>query len=242
MPIITTSTAQPCTALDIIKRSMRLLGVYSIGETPSADECADSLRALNAMMDSWANENLFIYAKTLDVIPLVANDGSYTVGPSGDVITTRPIEVSGSSYIDYLGVSYPLMVATLSDFNQIPVKTLIAGIPNEMYVLPNMPNITVQLWPVPSTTMTLNLWSNKLLQSFNNLNDVLTLPPGYERALGYSLAEEIGPEFDVPVSADIQKKAAQSRKVIKRTNTEVPRLNMPYGVPMGRGFVNYRNA
>lgn len=230
------------TALDIINRSMRLLGVYSIGETPSADESADFLRALNAMLDSWANENLFVFAKTLDVVPLVANQPSYTVGPSGGLITPRPIEVSSASYVDYLGVSYPLMVATLNDFNQIPVKTLIAGIPNELYVLMGMPNVTVQVWPVPSAAMNLNLWSNKLLQSFSNLTDVLTLPPGYERALGYCLAEEMGPEFDVPVSADIQKKAMQARKVIKRTNTEVPRLNMPYGIPMGRGFVNYRNA
>ena len=230
------------TALDVIKRSMRLLGVYAIGETPSADESADALRALNAMLDSWANENLFVYAKTLDQIALTAGNGTYTIGPSGGTISARPNEVSSASYIDYQSVSYPLSIATLNDFNQIPVKTLIAGIPNILYVLPNMPNSTLQLWPVPSATMTLNLWSNKLLQSFSNLTDTLTLPPGYERALGYCLAEEMGPEFDVPVSPDIQKKALQARKVIKRTNVEVPRLSMPYGVPMGRGFVNYRNA
>lgn len=230
------------TALDIVKRSMRLLGVYSIGETPSADEVADSLRALNAMLDSMANENLFVFAKTLDVVPLVANDGVYTVGPTGDVITSRPVEVSSASYIDYLGVSYPLRVDTLNDFNSIPVKALIAGIPQELYVLPNYPNITLNLWPVPSQTMTLNLWSNKLIQSFANATDVLTLPPGYERMLGYCLAEEMAPEFDVVVSADIKQKAAHARKVIKRTNTEVPRLSMPYGVPAGRGYVNYRNA
>lgn len=230
------------TSLDIIKRAMRMLGVYSIGEQPSADECADTLRALNDMLESMANENLFIYAKTLDVVPLTANNGTYTVGPSGGVVTTRPVDVDGSSYIDYQGVSYPLMVATLADYNQIPVKTLIAGIPNEMYVLPNMPNITLQLWPVPSATMTLNLWSNKLLQSFATLTDVLTLPPGYARMLAFCLAEEIAPEYEVQVSPDVAKKAMQARKIIKRTNTEVPRLNMPYGVPMGRGFVNYRNA
>jgi hypothetical protein len=230
------------TALDIIKRSMRLLGVYSIGETPSADEVADSLRALNAMLDSWANENLFVFAKTLDVVPLVANDGVYTIGPSGDVITTRPVEVSEASYIDYLGVSYPLRIDTLGDFNSIPIKSLIAGIPTEMYVLPGLPNITLNLWPIPNATMTLNLWSNKLIQSFASASDSLTLPPRYERMLGFCLAEEMADEFDVVPSANVIKKATQARKVIKRTNTEVPRLRMPYGVPVGRGYLNYRNA
>ena len=230
------------TALDIIKRSMRLLGVYSIGEQPSPDESADSLLALNAMLDSWSTENLFVYAKTLNQITLSANVGSYTVGPSGGTITSRPVEVSSASYVEYSGVSYPLSFATLNDYNQIPVKALVAGIPNTMYVLPNMPDVTLQLWPLPSATMTLNLWSNKVLQSFASLTDTITLPPGYERALAYCLAEEIAPEFGADITPGIQLKANQSRKVIKRANTEVPRLSMPYGVPMGRGFVNYRNA
>ena len=229
------------TALDLIKRSMRLLGVYSIGEQPSADETADSLSALNAMIESWANENLFIYAKTLDQITLTSGVSSYTVGPSGSTITTRPTEVSSASYIDYQGVSYPLMIATLNDYNSIPVKNLVAGIPIEMYVLNGLPNSTLTLWPVPSATMTLNLWSDKPLQSFANASDTVVLPPGYARAIAYSLAEELGPEFDVPVSNDIKLKASHARKVIKRTNTEVPRLGMPYGI-YGRGYVNYRNA
>lgn len=228
-------------ALDIIKRSMRLLGVYSIGEAPSAEESADSLSALNAMLESWANENLFVYTKTLNQIALSANVGSYTVGPSGSTITGRPLEVSDASTITFQGVDYPLSIATLNDYNSIPVKTT-AGIPAVLYVVPNMPNVTVQLWPVPSAAMTLNLRSNKVLQSFVSLTDVVNMPPGYERALAYSLAQEMAPEFSVQVSADVTKKAMQSRKVIKRTNTEVPRMSMPYGVPMGNGFVNYRNA
>jgi hypothetical protein len=220
---------------------MRLLGVYSIGETPSADESADALFALNSMVDSWSNENLFIYAKTLNVINFNAGVVSHTVGPSGQTITERPIEVLEASHIQFEGVDYPLSIFTLTDYEKIPIKTT-QGIPTILHVLPNMPNIRVQLWPVPSATMTLNLWSNKALQSFASLTDVVTLPPGYERALAYCLAQEIGPEFDVVVSPDITKKAMQARKVIKRTNTEVPRLSMPYGIPMGDGFVNYRNA
>jgi hypothetical protein len=219
---------------------MRLLGVYSIGETPSADESAEALFALNAMVESWSNENLFIYAKTLNVINFSAGVVSHTVGPSGQTITERPVEVLEASHIQFEGVDYPLSIFTLTDYEKIPTKTT-QGIPTILHVLPNMPNIRVQLWPVPSATMTLNLWSNKALQSFASLTDVVTLPPGYERALTYCLAQEIGPEFDAPVSPDITKKAMQARKVIKRTNTEVPRLSMPYGIPMD-GFVNYRNA
>lgn len=229
------------TAIDIITRSMRLLGVYSIGEAPSAEESNDGLTALNSMLDSWAGQSLFVFAKSVDVITLAANVPSITVGPSGTTITPRPVNILASSYIDYQGVSYPMVIDTLADYNLLPVKTLTTGIPNQLWALNTMPNITVSLWPVPSATMTLNLWSNKLIQSFASLTDTLVLPPGYERALAFSLAEEIAPEYQLEPSVEVQKKAAYARKVIKRVNTEVPRLRMPYGVPMGNGFSsNYR--
>ena len=78
------------TALDVIKRAMRLAGVYSIGEEPSADETASGLMALNGMIGTWANETLMIYAHTIDAVPLVANTALYTLGDTGAVVTTRP--------------------------------------------------------------------------------------------------------------------------------------------------------
>lgn len=228
------------TAIDIISRAMRLLGVYSIGEAPSAEESADGLASLNSMLDSWAGQSLFIYAQSVDAIPLTSGQATYTVGPSGSTITTRPVEVLQSSYVDYQGVSYPLVVDTLADYNTIPVKALIAGIPNQIYALMGLPDITVTVWPVPSAAMTLNLWSNKLIQSFASLTDQLVMPPGYERALAFSLAEELAPEYQMTASPDIIKKAMFARKVIKRVNTEIPRLRMPYGIPRGNYGGNFR--
>lgn len=222
------------TAIDIIKRSLRLIGAYSIGESPSSEESSDGLAALNSMLDSMAGENLLIHAQSLDAITLSANVASYTVGPSGSTITTRPVEVLASSYIDYQNVSYPLVVDTLADYNLIPVKSLIAGIPNQLYASMTVPNITVTLWPVPSATMTLNLWSNKQFKTFASLTDPVDLPPGYDEMLAFCLAEVIAPEYQLEAPPSVLRKAAYSRKVLKRTNTEVPRLRMPYGVPMNR--------
>ena len=158
------------TALDVIKRSMRALGVYAIGEDPSDTEAADALATLNALVTSLPPG--MVYAQTLDTIALAANQASVTVGPSGATVTTRPIEILNSSYILYQGVSYPLMISTLDDYNAINVKTE-TGIPETLWPLMNMPNITITPWPIPSAAMTLNLWSNKQVVSFAALTDVL---------------------------------------------------------------------
>ena len=224
------------TALDIIKRSMRLIGVYAIGEAPSADEAADALTALNALVTSLPPQ--FVYAQTLDTIALTANTASITVGPSGTTITERPVEILPSSYITYQNVSYPLKVATLQDYDEIPYKNN-TGIPVAIWPLMTMPNATITFYPLPSAAMTLNLWSNKQVTTFASLTTVLTLPQGYERALAYMLAIETAPEYEREPSATVVMTANQARKNLKRINTQIPMLQMPAGIPQGGYWQNY---
>jgi hypothetical protein len=96
------------TALDIIKRAMRLDRVYGIGETPSADEAQACLDALNSMLDLWATQRLYVYVNVTDVISLAASTASFTIGPTGTTVSVRPVKVLDSSYITYQSVSYPL--------------------------------------------------------------------------------------------------------------------------------------
>lgn len=228
------------TALDIIKRSMRLLQVYAIGEEPSSDEAQAGLTALNALVQSWGNSPLLIHAQSLDQIPLTAGTGSYIVGPGlGGFVTARPMEVLEASFVRFQGVDYPLSVLTLDDLNAIPVKT-ISGIPTGVYAHMDMPNITLTLYPVPSQAMTLHLWSVKAVPEFPGLTSSVILPPGYEQALAFLLAETLAPEYETQPSAQVMREAARVRRAIKRTNLQVPRLNMPFGVPMGGDYMNWR--
>lgn len=214
------------TSLDLIKRAMRLLGVYAIGEEPSNDEAQTGLTALNALLDSLANSGQLVYAKSLDSIALVGGTAAYTVGPSGGTVTTRPVEVLDESYVTLSDVTYSLSVITLQQYNDIGQKT-IQGIPRYLWVQPDMPNVTVTLWPVPDQAYTLKLWSNKVIGGTLALATTVSLPPGYLRMLAYLLAEELAPEFQAPVPAAVEKIAGQSRRMLKRTNLEVPQLSVP---------------
>jgi len=228
------------TARDLIKRSLRQLGVYTIGEDPSDDEAQDGLDALNAMLESWATENLFVYAKTLDIVPLIAGQQSFTMGPTGTVVSTRPVTILDESYILYQNVSYDLVKWTDAEYQQISVKGQNSGIPCGFWPLMNMPDVTVTLWPIPSATMSMYVWSSKLITSFPDLTTTVVLPPGYERALVFSLAEEIAPEYEVLPSALVIAKASKARKNIKRINTQVPVMQMPYGVPNNTTYYDWR--
>lgn len=238
MSIVVTTTVVYRTAIDVIKRSLRMLGVFSTGEEPSADEARDALTALNALMGSLSNGGM-VYAKTLDTIAIAAGTQSITVGPSGDTETDRPVQVLSQSYLQMGDVSYPLSIYTLQKYNSVGLKT-VQGIPCAIWPQMDMPDITLTFWPVPDQAMTLKLWSNKLIASFPSLTTEVMLPPGYEEALAYLLAEAIAPEYEVAVPASVLRGAQRARRTLKRTNLQVPILALP-GEVVGRPvFVDIR--
>lgn len=229
------------TAVDLIQRAMRLDGVYAIGEALSADEAQTGLQALNAMVDSYSNSGLMIFSKSLDQIPLTDGQATYNIGPTGsDFVTTRPVEVLQSSTITYQGVDYPLAVWTLQDYNTITIKN-IGGTPGVIYHDMTYPDMNVSLWPVPVAGMTLNLQSNKQITTFPTLITPVSLPPGWDQMLAYLLAEVIAPEFEVDPPAAVRKEAARIRRNIKRTNAQIPLMQMPYGIPDNNTWVDWRS-
>lgn len=219
------------TVIDIIKRAYRLIGVYSIGETPTADEAVDGQAALNAMLDEWAAEGLMTYAKSLDTINLVANTSVYTLGATGTIVTVRPNEIDQSSYIEYLGVSYPMSIATLDDYNSITLKGTTSTMPFLLWYKEDYPNGTLTVFPTPILPLTLKLWSIKPVSSFNNLTDLVSFPPAYENAITYNLACILAVEFGMPIPNLMVKYAALAKKKIKRQNYEPVIMDFRSDIP-----------
>lgn len=225
------------TALDLITRAMRIIKVYGTGETVSDAEATDGLASLNAMLEDWANENLMLHVAKLNAIVLTPALASYTVGPSGSTITDRPVSIDPGTYIEIGGISYPLEVITLDQYNSIALKTLDTSIPQYIYYSPTFPNATVTLYPVPAVTGTLNLWTWKPISTFANLTDVVSMPPGYVNAIVYNLAEYLAPEFGADIHISVHSKASSLKKKLKRTNFTPMFLEIPDSVP--RGFNIY---
>lgn len=209
------------TVRDLIKGSMRLISAIATGETPSSDELNDGLFSLNSMLDSWSTESLFIYATQKETFQLIPGKQTYTMGTGGDFATTRPQKIQ-MAFVELLGTSptseLALDILTLDQWANIVTKNIQSTLPTKLYAEYTNPLCTVNIFPAPATANNLNIYSWKPFSKFATLNDAIALPPGYERAIRYSLALEIAPEYGKQVSPDVQASAVNSKAAIKRMN------------------------
>lgn len=85
------------TATQIVNRAMRLMGVLSQEETPTAAELADGLEALNMMIKSWAAQGINLWKQEDLIVWLVVGTTKYTLSSSGDHAATSWVRTTLSA-------------------------------------------------------------------------------------------------------------------------------------------------
>ncbi|HTL13070.1 MAG TPA: hypothetical protein VL588_11305 [Bdellovibrionota bacterium] len=233
------------TALDLITRSLRVLGAVAQGETLGSEEATDGLTALNTLIDSLSLENLLIHTKTEETFTLTANDGTYTMGTGADFDTARPLEILHAAIRDSRttpALDIPMRILTVDEWAPILTKSITSTYPRYLYPTGSYPTETLNLWPVPSEALTLVLWSWKALSELATLQTALSLPPGYERMLVYNLAVDLAPEYGRPVSPEIALIASDSKAKIKAKNSKPVFLRVDSGITGERKVFNWRTG
>ena len=240
MPIILPLSPTQQTAGELINGALRLIGMLAEGETPSAAVGSDALVAMQQMIDSWSTERLSIFTTQEQVFTWPAGSLSRTLGPSGDFIGKRPIELDDSTYfIDpSSGISYGIKIINQQQYDGIAVKTVTSSYPQVMWINTNYPNLDLHIYPVPTRALEWHFISVDPLDQPATLSTQLAFPPGYLRAFRYNLACEIAPEFGVEPSPQVQRIAMTSKRNLKRINNPDDVMSMPYAIVATRQRFN----
>ena len=206
------------TVLDIVNGALKKLGITRKNETPDASESADALTVLNDMLASWSNDSLFITSRVLESFTLVNAQSSYQIYTgSPDFNTTRPLFIK-AAFLRQNNVDYEMTIIDDAEFNTtISVKTISSTIPTILSYDNAYPHGTIKIWPVPTTTNTINLLSEKALTQFTSTTDTVDLPPGWSLALKSNLAMLIADEYNLQPTASLIKSANDSMAAIKRS-------------------------
>jgi hypothetical protein len=221
------------TAATIIARSMRLLSQIGAGATPTTAEYADGLVAVNGLLDAFRNESLMCYATRDESLTLAAADTSYTIGPSGDLNTTRPTDIL-QAWVTVSGLDYPVRMISDAAYSAIVDKAADGDWPTEANYRPTMSTGTLNVWPAPGAAYTMKLRTQTPLTVFTAITDTVSLPPGWEQALAYNLAVIWAPEFETSPRQEVVEIAMATKAGIKRVNSRPIRASTELSALVGR--------
>lgn len=201
------------TARDIIIKALTKIGANFKNNAVSSDEANDALDALNAMLSSYANDSMMIYARQWETFSLTPSTSLYTMGAGGSFNTAKPMFIV-SGYLKDGITDYNLSIITDEIYNsQISQKTTI-GIPAYINSDNGNPLINIRLYPVPDSAYQIFLLTEKELSQFT-LDDEIELPSGWERMLIYNLAMELYPEYEQQVNPVVMEIAAESKRLVR---------------------------
>ena len=123
-------------------------------------------------------------------------------------------------------------------YNGIAVKNTTSTYPQVLYVNMGYPDITMTVYPVPTSPLEWHIVSVEELSQPAVLATTLSFPPGYLRCFRFNLACELAAEFGVEPSPQVQRIAMTSKRNIKRINNPDDVMAMPYGIVANRQRYN----
>jgi hypothetical protein len=222
------------TANKIIAQALGLIGVRSSADPVSGADAAIALERLNTLLDAWRVQSLFAYATLTITGTLPPATATRTIGPTGQLVTTvRPMRVEAGSKYTVGGQDYPITPITQAEYEAILLKTVGAMGPDVVWFNPTLPDGLLSFYPLAGSGCTLSLVVLLQVSAFADLTTDYGLSPGYERALVFSLAEEVAPDFERDAPPVVVRNARNARRMIQRANHDVPQLVVT-SVPQSR--------
>lgn len=189
---------------EIIASSLRLLGQLGEGLTPSAEDYFNCAQSLNMMIKAWMTNGLQLWKVTDVMVALVAGQSVYTIGPTGDVISDRPLRIIQAFRRDNTinSLDIELSIWSRSEYMNIGNKLTPAAMPTAVYYQPTMGNGTLYVYPTPFTPLItgdiVHLIAHLPISDVVSAASVPEFPNEWFQCLKWGLAAEIGLEYGAP--------------------------------------------
>lgn len=210
-------------AIDIIRAAMLRIGALDPIETPTAEQVAVSLDALNSIIDGLQTSSLSGVGPVEYVASVTA--GAVTIGPTGQIDVPRPLLIAGA-YCRVAGIDRSIEVIGKDEWDAIDIKALESTWPDACWYDDAMPVGTVRFWPVPAGAVEVHLTVPEQLQQFGTAHTSQHLGQGLKRALILALAIEAAPSFGLQPAPQLLRDASNAMRAYKRTRAEVPQLDI----------------
>lgn len=195
----------------VIYGALRKVGGYASGDTPRAEQVADTAEELELMLKEWQAEG-FLWLKQFVYVTLVANQRSYQIGPtSTDLVhsdsdaTTdylqRPTRIYTPTRLNTAGYEVPIQLLSRADYSMLTSKTN-AGTVTQVYYDAQMGNGVMYVWLTPPAGVTdkIIFTADRIIEDVGSDEKTLDIPPEWLNAVRWGLAARIAPEYGLNLS------------------------------------------
>lgn len=183
------------TAQTLIKDALLLCGGLEDDQNPDADQLQHSMRALNRMVKAWSKKGLKAWKWREEILPLVTGQNSYTIGPTGDLVTDRPLSIVNYRKV-IEGDETPMREFSRQEYMDQPSKDT-EGEPIAAYYDPQLNNGVLYIWQSPRTGDLVKFSSKVYIADFDTQNDNPEFPSEWLEAIVYNLASRLAPQYEV---------------------------------------------
>jgi len=219
------------TGIGLISGALQDLGILAFGRVPSGPEGDAGLETLNQLADFLGLDRLLLYAMTRTPLTLTSAQGTYTIGPDGELAIPRPDWIDAAAWVQDGTATDPLeaSIAVLdniqyADWSQ---KTLDQSIVRAIWYDKRIATDTtglIKVLPIPSVANSqLVLYTPGGHLATFDLSTNVSVTRGWAFMLRKNLALALAPSFPMAtVSRELKWHASESRKAIARATVRIP--------------------
>jgi hypothetical protein len=237
-------------AVELVRDALLEIAVIDPIDVTPVELQTLGMTRLNGILDEWNATRIATYEASFTEWTLTPALDPHTIGPTGTfVVTQRPVRILGANLTIGTGTSlvrYRIDVRDAKWWEDQPVPNIQSSVPTDLYYSADWPNGSLYFWPVPTAAYGVELVVAFVLAQLT-VNSAFSMPPGYQRALMLTLAEDLLSPLSQPANPMLMEKARKARAAVFGNNNDPVRIRtrdagMPGGITGGSGGFNWRTG
>lgn len=216
------TTPSDNTPLSIVTDGYFNAGLLQEGDTPNPEQLVRGMRVLTRLINTWQTEGLKLWLNVDTPVPLLAGTQTYTLGPAGSVVMTRPMRVLDGYWLDPSDVKTPLVGLSWQQWTQLSPLTN-EGALNSYFVNKQQLTLDVSFYQTPDAVAAAGV-AHVILQiqvaQFTNLTEEMNFPIEWGLALTWGVADELATGQPSAVIERCAGKAMQYKTTLENWDVE----------------------
>lgn len=216
------TTPNDNTPISIIQDAYANAGLIEAGASVDSEQIVSAMRKLTNLINFEQTQGLKLWLNTDLPITLTAGTGTYTLGPAGTVVMTKPLRGIEAYYLDSTGIRRPLVVLSWDDYIKLSQVNQTGEI-NSYFINKQQLVLSVFFWLIPDATCatgTAHLLIQEQVTGPINVTETMNFPVEWRLFLEWELANQLSTGQPAAITERCEKFSGGYRSALEDWDVE----------------------